>query len=365
MGRRSKKEVQALAGATSPLPCDAATRVLAAEAMLKRLEAMAGEADGVALADDVECVHRMRVASRRLRTALELFGDCFPARRVKGWAKEVRRITKSLGQARDADVQILFVEEFLAGVEDPAARPGLARLLLRLRQHRQALQRGVLEMLDRLRESGLVDEMIHYLLRVRARERLAADQDQTGLTPVLLRRAVAEITARLEELLAYEPFLDQPQAAAEHHAMRIAAKHLRYAMEIFEPLHERALGEAVRAARKFQTALGEIHDCDVWLQRLPEFLDQERQRAIDYSGSARGQGRLRAGIHLLERDSAARRSERFEQLRRDWARCARKGVWRDMLAALSEPPPPAAPAQDEDRSAEAGAPPPTAPEEGE
>lgn len=352
MGRRSRKEVQGLPAAPSFPACDTATRVLAAEAMLKRLEALAGEAEGVALGEDIECVHRMRVASRRLRTALELFGDCFPARRARTWAKGIKRVTRRLGQARDADVQILFIEQFLADVEDPKARPGLARLLLRLKQHRQGLQAGVVTMLDRLRESSLVDEMTHYLLRVRARERLTAGQGEAALTPILLQRAVCEITARLEELLAYEPFLDQPQAAAEHHAMRIAAKHLRYAMEVFEPLHEHALGDAVRAARKLQTTLGEIHDCDVWLQSLPEFLDQERRRAIEYFGSARGQGRLPSGICLLERHCAARRVELFEQLGRDWARFARKGVWRDMLAALADRPTETAPAPSEDVPAE-------------
>ncbi len=336
MGGFPKRQIDSSSSAPGAPACDAATRLLAAEAMLHRLEAMGKEMDGAARAEDVECVHRMRVASRRLRTALELFGDCLPRRRVKDWAKEVRSITRSLGQARDADVQVLFVQQFLASVEDGKARPGLARLLLRLRQHRAALQQSVLKMLHRVGESGLIDRMTDSLLRLRARQRLERAEDAPPLTDALLQRASQTIAARLEELLAYEPFLLQPQAADRHHAMRIAAKHLRYAMEIFEPLLERALAEPVRWARKLQTVLGEIHDCDVWLERLPEFLTQERQRGLEYFGSARGQRRLHRGIHLLEQACAGRRRELFDRLGQEWAKCARKRVWAKMLEALSQ-----------------------------
>ncbi len=336
MGGFPKEQIGSASSSPAAPACDAATRLLAAEAMLQRLEALGKEKDGAARAEDIECVHRMRVASRRLRTALELFGDCLPRRRVKEWAREVRRVTRSLGQARDADVQVLFVEQFLAGVEDDKARPGLARLLLRLRQHRAALQQSVLKALRRVGESGLIDRMTDSLLRLRAKQRLERAEDAPPLTDALLERARRTIAARLEELLAYEPFLRQPQAAERHHAMRIAAKHLRYAMEIFEPLLERALAEPVRWARKLQSVLGEIHDCDVWLERLPEFLDQERQRAIEYHGSARGQRRLHRGIHLLEQACAERRRGLFDRLGREWAKCARKRVWSKMLKALSE-----------------------------
>ncbi|MFQ6042085.1 MAG: CHAD domain-containing protein, partial [Candidatus Poribacteria bacterium] len=57
-------------------------------------------------ADDIEYVHRMRVASRRLRSGFALFEECFPPKRLKRWRKQIRRVTRALGDARYTDVQI-------------------------------------------------------------------------------------------------------------------------------------------------------------------------------------------------------------------------------------------------------------------
>lgn len=88
---------------------------------------MAGETTGVKSGADIEHIHRMRVASRRLRAALPLFVDCFPKKEYANGMKEVRQITRSLGRARDLDVQIAFLrtyaetlppEALLAGTRD-------------------------------------------------------------------------------------------------------------------------------------------------------------------------------------------------------------------------------------------------------
>ena len=333
------------ANATTPaIGCDNATRLLAAESMLKRLTALAREVEGVRKAEDIECVHRMRVASRRVRTALELFGDCFPQRRVKSWSRSIRRITRCLGVARDTDVQIEFVADFLRRLAEPKARPGLARLLLRLRQERRRFQADVGKALDRLEASGVIEEMTEYLLQVRVHGRLGMRRAK-GPTLPLLRRAYLAISLRLEGLLTYEPFVDQPQAQAEHHAMRIAAKHLRYAMEIFQAVQEEALAGPVKLAREFQTLLGDIHDCDVWAEQLPAFLEQERRRAVEFLGSARGVRRLQAGVNLLLEDRKRQRDKLFGRFQDLWKQAQADNVWRGLVEALArplEPEPPAA-----------------------
>ncbi|HET7776039.1 MAG TPA: CHAD domain-containing protein, partial [Azospira sp.] len=49
------------------------------------LDALIQEVDGVRTAEDIECIHRMRVATRRLRAALPLFSDCLPAKKYPNW----------------------------------------------------------------------------------------------------------------------------------------------------------------------------------------------------------------------------------------------------------------------------------------
>src|SRR3974377_38819 len=118
------------------------------EALQERLPALANEIEGVRAAEDIECVPRMRVASRRIRNALALFGDELPRKHYAEWRGEMRRITKALGAARDADVQIAWVQDFLKQDTDESQRVGIERLLLRLRQQRARLQNRVVKALD-------------------------------------------------------------------------------------------------------------------------------------------------------------------------------------------------------------------------
>src|SRR5512140_2534886 len=103
----------------------------------KHLTSLREEVDGAYLAADIEAVHRMRVASRRLRAALPLFSGCFSKKRQKSWIKQLQNLTSALGAARDTDVQIDLLQKVEAGVTNRRIRPGLRRLRLRLIQQRK------------------------------------------------------------------------------------------------------------------------------------------------------------------------------------------------------------------------------------
>jgi CHAD domain-containing protein len=72
---------------------------------------------GVLDLDDVERVHAMRVATRRLRAALEIFAPCFPQKRHRKALKRVKALADALGVRRDLDVEI----ELLASLEPEVA----------------------------------------------------------------------------------------------------------------------------------------------------------------------------------------------------------------------------------------------------
>ena len=74
---------------------DASFRLLAARYIRKQAKQLSVQLEGVRRADDVECVHQVRVASRRLQAALKMFRDCLePGQRTR-WRKEIRRIVES------------------------------------------------------------------------------------------------------------------------------------------------------------------------------------------------------------------------------------------------------------------------------
>jgi CHAD domain-containing protein len=77
---------------------------------------------------------------------------------------------------------------------------------------------------------------------------------------------------------SFEPWVTQADAVAEHHAMRIAAKKLRYTMEVYGPVYRLGLKKPHARVKKVQEILGDLHDCDVWIDGVTRLLLRERSR---------------------------------------------------------------------------------------
>ena len=101
-----------------------------------------GHADGVLDTSDIERVHDMRVATRRLRAVLEIFAPAFPRAPYKAALRDVKALADALGERRDPDVQIAALED-LARRLPTAQRPGVRTLTDRVRE-RQAGGNAVL-----------------------------------------------------------------------------------------------------------------------------------------------------------------------------------------------------------------------------
>jgi CHAD domain-containing protein len=105
---------------------------VAAQVVAVRAAELAENAAGVLDTSEIERVHDMRVASRRLRAALEVFEPCFPRKRFKPALREVKELADALGERRDRDVTIAALTEFTAGI-GAADRPGVQSLIAQLR----------------------------------------------------------------------------------------------------------------------------------------------------------------------------------------------------------------------------------------
>ncbi len=294
-----------------------------ADALQAQLEALARETDGVRASEDIEFVHRMRVASRRLRGTLSIFTPCLPRKRVEGWTRAIRRITRALGEARDTDVQLEWLLQIDAGAA-PRAHAGIGRVMLRLRQGRERKQTRVLAALDRLRDDRTVETMSDYLRRQMVTAHLVGADPEA---PSVQAWAARVILARLEDFLMYEPYVSQPERLTELHAMRIAAKHLRYAMQLFASLFPDGLRVPLQAARTAQDQLGVLHDCDVWAEELPRLQEKERVRSLDFYGHARAFTRLLPGFTFLREDREAQRAKTYTDFAAFWKKSVRDRVW--------------------------------------
>ncbi len=315
---------------------DAKFQSLAFRYLRKQCKRLLTHAEGIRAEDDIEHVHQARVASRRLRTGLGVFAEVFPAKTVRRWNKHLRRLTKGLGDARDKDVQIAFVDAILDNHPADQRRelPGLKRLHLRLNQQREAAQPRVIETLDQLDASGILPELLNQTVKRKASR--GKGRRKTGNTFVW-KRAARDISKTRDKLLKLEPCLEDTEAIEQHHEMRLAAKRLRYMMEIYKSAFDGRLNEPIKAIRALQTLLGDIHDCDVWVVFIEQFSDEERQRSIDFFGHARNFGRVRAGLEFLRDRQMARRLEAFEELVVLWNELQDNGLWERLEAVLKDP----------------------------
>jgi hypothetical protein len=148
------------------------------------------------------------------------------------------------------------------------------------------------------------------------------------------------LPVRMAELLAWERHAYDPNRVYELHQMRIAAKRMRYTMELFAPFYGPDFAKAILSVKEIQEDLGVIHDADVLVPEMEAFLRKElkprkkRKRQVD-------------GVHAADLDAAAgvvelcrrKRDERDERYRRflaTWNRLRTEGFFESIRAMLRE-----------------------------
>jgi CHAD domain-containing protein len=303
-------------------PIDISVCSFGADVVLKQLNAMTMEIDGVFSAESIESIHRLRVATRRLHVALTIFQDCFPAKKINREQKVLRTARLSLGAARDLDVKIELLQSQVNGITNKTLLPGVKRLILRLEQKRASQQKQVIRALDVLQKEKSID-----LLNKLCEEIHKSRETGSVLSYNLYRLANDNILGRLEDVYYYEKDIANPECVEEIHAMRIAIKRLRYSIEIFSPLFPDGLNSFLQATRSSQEMLGTIHDCDAWILSLPEFLKKEQIRTEKYYGNTRYYNRLVPGIeNFLTIQQESRRKVYYEFIIQ-WQKWNEEKLW--------------------------------------
>jgi len=310
---------------------DKSYQLLAARYFHKQINALARQFKGIQENTDIECVHKARVASRRIRTGLDMFQECFPAKRVNKWRKEIRRLIRKLGSARDKDVAILCLQHTIDELDEGKFEYGLARLILRLKQQRESLQPKVVKSLERIESSKVLEEMFTEMGGIIfGLERYEMNMRNT----CVFRQCQKHILEKMSNLLACQECLANPRDEKGHHKMRIRAKRLRYTLEICRDVYEGKLDDSINKLKEMQTLLGDIHDCDVWLENLPHFLDEERRHMAEYFGHTRSFSRLKMGIDYFRKDRYDMRQSLFTRLVDSWGRWENEGLWDSLSRSL-------------------------------
>ncbi len=146
--------------------CDEEFRIAAARVIEVRAAEVMEHSDGVLDLGDVERLHDMRVATRRLRAALEVFRPCFPRKRHRAALKSVKALADALGERRDRDVSIEFLSGFLGEV--PVADRGRLEILLaRLGEEQREANERLAPFLAERRLQGLRADLTELIEKAR------------------------------------------------------------------------------------------------------------------------------------------------------------------------------------------------------
>jgi CHAD domain-containing protein len=295
------------------------------EYLLNQVKIIENEIQGTLTGDDIEHVHKMRVASRRLRNGLILFEDSLPAKKVPKWQDEIRKITRSLGSGRDLDIQIERINHILHKSLDQSFRPGIDRLLIRLTQKRTKAQTKIEKTLNELIADGSLEKMARRL------EKSIEDSGQSPRpTHLLFQIASRSIHKQLEDFLTHEPFIWDETNIKELHAMRISGKHLRYSLETFAPIYNKALLSHFLIMKEVQDLLGEIHDLDVWANWLPLFIEQEKNRIDEFYGNTNALEPLLPGLQYLLESFKILRFEKYQTFIMTWKSLVYEKAWENL-----------------------------------
>ena len=244
--------------------------------MLRYLEQLLSRQYGLHYPEDVEYVHEMRVATRRIRAARRIFRKAYRGE-LAAEAKAFKKLGDLLGVARDGDVFLEFLERYRQA-QGRSRRPLLDGLI-------QAEKRALRRHYGRLRtwcqaaaHQRLVREFYARLRRpAGARGGLAVaawgrEEPVTQRARKSVRRLVRQATAFGERLEAL--------SNDQQHELRIVCKTLRYTAEFFAPHYPRVLDDLIARATRMQDLLGNIHDAEVYYRRLQSYFRKRgRNRA--------------------------------------------------------------------------------------
>ncbi|HEV7398435.1 MAG TPA: CHAD domain-containing protein [Pyrinomonadaceae bacterium] len=266
------------------LDCDGSADAALKLVLVTRMEEMCEFGTQAQDFSDPMGVHDMRVASRRLRGAIRDFLPYLSERPLAPAMQHIKKLARALGRVRDFDVAI----ETLMKTADKAPET-LASGIRQIADFRKAgLEEFRLKLLPWVGDESLSRLRSEFPVVLKPRK-TTKQKGKDAAGPLTYREvARAIILIRLSEFEELSRNLYQPLKPKPLHALRIAAKHLRYALELFDNCWpELAIATHGRDARAtsltsiakhvslLQTDLGDLHDCDVWIDDFGSALTNE------------------------------------------------------------------------------------------
>jgi CHAD domain-containing protein len=214
--------------------------------------------EAVIEARDIEAVHEMRVATRRMRSALRDLKSFADPESLGKLVDNLKFLAGTLGTARDLDVAIVALHSLSGKSDDPAVRAGIEQMIADRRSRRNKIQPTLVESVS---EVSLVNLLLSF-------NGVFLDPNEKPCRASFVNAGRKAIERAIDEFDELSDSLYKPTQVERLHQLRIAAKRLRYAIEFFGPCWGKSVKPFAKQIAEMQTFLGELHDADVWIENL-------------------------------------------------------------------------------------------------
>ncbi len=281
------------AAALGPMAVEANLTVgeVAYAVMRKQFTAFVTNEGGTRIGEDIEALHDMRVATRRLRAAMSAFGPFLPPR-IETFRAQFGWIAAALGEVRDLDVQLERMSEWRAEVtpSQAAALDGVERVLA---ERRHLARRRMLFALNSRRYDLLVERFGAFLRRGPIRSLIPGRVDVLAVAPDLVERRYRKVRKMGDRIKRSSP-------PADYHLLRIEAKKLRYALEFVGAIYGKQATDFSQRVTALQDVLGLHQDADVAMEMLHEMAGASGRKLGPASLLAMGAIAERYRVHAIE-----------------------------------------------------------------
>jgi CHAD domain-containing protein len=227
---------------------------------------------GTRKGEDIEELHDMRVAVRRMRAAAIVFDEYLESEKLEPHLKGLRRTLGALGGVRDLDVFREKAEVYLKTL--PAGHEhDLDPLFVTLTEEREKAREDMLDYLDSEKYSRFKKDFSEFLAFPETWA-LPTTTEKHDALPHRVKDVLPSILySRLADISAYSEWVEGPHVSVERlHRLRIAAKGLRYTLEFFESVLGKDVEGLIRDFKVLQEHLGDLHDAVVATGMLDTYL---------------------------------------------------------------------------------------------
>lgn len=286
------------------------------KAMLRDFIEMLKHEAGSRSGDDIEDVHDMRVATRRMRSALRLLSEYYKTKTADEHRRSLQRVARALGSVRDLDVMIADLAKFQSPRGEDE-RVALQATIDVLAKRRESARRQLITALNKNDYARFIDNFSQFLVTPGAGAKTV-----DGVAPAQVRHVLpVELYQHLAAVRAYNDVLENAEDVTLH-ALRIEFKRLRYLITFFAEVLGSPAKEFVTHLKTIQDHLGRLQDIAVAEGVLSDVLDD--------LNSAESEA-LRGYLAWLEADARRLRAT-FPEV---WKHFNSKGVQRLLANAVS------------------------------